>query len=1135
MGESAGVRDPTFRLSCLGPVGLLSPAGTKVPFRTRKQTALLLLLARRPGVPIPKAQLLDLLWSDDDEASARHSLSQSVSLMNKVLGCEAIAPAGTDQLALRAGVVWLDVTAFEDLVRAGRPREARALWRGNLLEGFPVQRAANFERWAEGERQRLARTMREVLAELVEAERSGGAWGAMRELAEELLVLDPLDEGAMLAFLEGLVLLGDRTVALRRYREFEALLAGELAAEPGPLLRAWVQRHRRGDGIPAGGAPTSPAQVSETPVLPVAQPVYGRHAEFAALWEAWEAARSGRGSCVFVQGAAGIGKSALAAKLANQVHVSGGAVCMVRCFRSEKAVPFAPVSALVRQLSRLPGFVAVSPLWIGELSRLVPELRERFPQAPQPMAIDDSARYRLCDAALRAAECVADELPLLLVVDDLQDADEATLALLHYFGRQVESQPTVLLGIHRAPSGNADFDRAFVETARVAGFARFLGLGALAEEEIARIVQQVFARRGLEAPALLLSRLSATAGGNPLQAIELALAIPAHEGRADALWLDGMERAAGTDGAAFEQTAAERLAQLAEPARQIASVLALAGRPLSDYDLAAVTRLPTSALASALLALEAAQFVRRSGPALAFTHERYRGRAEELVGPEERRAIHGAMAHHLSRSAAGNPAARYEVASHYAGAGRAKEARTHALAAARYAASVGAVRERSAALELTRSVSVKYDGRLAADLGACYLDLKEFERLDALCAEALDRRDLDRDLRDEFRFLGIAADHHAGRAPLPGVQAALEALLAETGPRFARDLDARNLLMRTADKAGDHRVVKRVARELRRRSAPPAGAPPSAHTLFATAYVIAKYYWPERALPLLEEASRLAQEEQNWELEHLCRIGAGVVLLQLGRYSESIENSCTALALSRKILDPLAEATSLNNIAVTEMALGNFDAALAQLLASASIDERFPRWAFRVYRFHNHGVLLLLSGDPDQAEREFTRALELAEVMGLWPMLTLSLAGQALCSQNKGELDRLRQRCRQLEDRIHGRRRVLHDRWTVEAALAWNSVANGHDVGAVLGNLALTRAELRKRDIDGWLRLELESVRLQEHASGQREEAQRRQLADEAKRYNARAIVREATARCEPPAGPGPPVAGPPRTGALGW
>jgi len=1107
MGESAGVRDPTFRLSCLGPVGLRSPDGAKLPFRTRKQTALLLFLARRPGVSVPKAQLLDLLWSDDDEASARHSLSQSVSLMNKSLGSEAIAPAGTDQLALRPGVVWLDVTAFEEHVKGGRPREARALWRGNLLEGFPIQRADGFERWAEGERQRLARAMREVLAELVEAERASGAWGAMRELAEELLALDPLDEGAMLAFLEGLVLLGDRTLALRRYREFETLLAAELAAEPGPPLRAWAQRQRRGEGV---DSPAAPAQVSETPVLPVVQPVYGRHAEFATLWEAWEAARSGRGSCVFLQGAAGIGKSALAAKLANQVHVSGGAVCLVRCFRSEKAVPFAPISALVRQLSRLPGFVAVNPLWIGELSRLVPELRERFPQAPQPMAIDDSARYRLCDAALRAAECVADELPLLLVVDDLQDADEATLALLHYFGRQVGAQPTVLLGVHRAPSGNVDFDRAFVETARSAGFARFLGLGALGGEEIARIVQQVFARRGLEAPAALLARLSTAAAGNPLQAIELALAIPAQEGRADPLWLDGVERAAGTEGAAFEQTAAERLGQLTEPARQVASVLALAGRPLTDYDLAAVTRLPTSALASALLSLEAAHFVRRSGPALAFTHERYRGSAEALVAPEERRAIHRAMAHFFARSAAGNPAARYEVAIHYAGAGRAKEARTHALAAARYAASVGAVRERSAALELARSVSGAYDGRLAADLGACWLDLKEFERLDALCAEALGRSDLDRDLRDEFRYLSIAADVHAGRAPLLGVQAALEGLLAETGPRFARDLDARNLLMRTADKTGDHRVVKRIARELRRRSAPSGGASPSAHSLFASAYVMAKYYWPERALPLLEEASRLAQEEQNWDLEHLCQDGIGTVLKYLGRYDEALAQHHCGLALARKTLNPLAEAASLNNIANVEMAKGSFDRAAAVMRESAKIDACYPRWPLRLFRYYNRGILQLLTGELGAARADLQFSLEEALNIDLWPTALCACGALGLCAVRQGDFSTLARRRRQLEQIAGTRLHTLPERWTVEATLAWDTAMNRGNLPSAVAMGERASRELERRDVDNWLRLDLELTEMQEKCGASRLQAQRARLALHAAEHHALGVQRAA-------------------------
>ena len=82
MPAQAGDPGHSFRLTCLGPVAFVSPAGAKVGFRTRKQAALLLLLARQPGEPVLKDQLLDLLWSEDDEASARHSLSQSVSLLN---------------------------------------------------------------------------------------------------------------------------------------------------------------------------------------------------------------------------------------------------------------------------------------------------------------------------------------------------------------------------------------------------------------------------------------------------------------------------------------------------------------------------------------------------------------------------------------------------------------------------------------------------------------------------------------------------------------------------------------------------------------------------------------------------------------------------------------------------------------------------------------------------------------------------------------------------------------------------------------------------------------------------------------------------------------------------------------------
>ncbi len=74
------------------------------------------------------------------------------------------------------------------------------------------------------------------------------------------------------------------------------------------------------------------------------------------------------------------------------------------------------------------------------------------------------------------------------------------------------------------------------------------------------------------------------------------------------------------------------------------------------------------------LALDEAQFIRRAGAALAFAHERYRESAEAAVPGEGRSRIHAALAAFLAKSAATNPATRYEAAHHFAEAGRRREA-----------------------------------------------------------------------------------------------------------------------------------------------------------------------------------------------------------------------------------------------------------------------------------------------------------------------------------------------------------------------------------------------------------------------------------------------------------------------------
>ncbi len=935
----------------------------------------------------------------------------------------------------------------------------------------------------------------------------------MRSVADALLELDGLDETAMLAQLSALTLLGDRTLALRRFVEYEARLKNELGAEPGPEMRDWAKHQRCGAQAPPGNGAVA-TRVSETLVPLAVTPLYGRTAEFAALWQAWDAARGGRGGCVVLVGPPGIGKTALASKLTDQVRVGGGAACIARCFRTERCVPFAPVSALVRQLASLPGFVALGEVWISELGRLAPELRERFPHAPPALAADDSARHRLCEATCRAGESVSFEQPLLLVVDNVQDADETTLALLHYYGRQVSGQRTLLVCVARSNDESGCDGGDFADQARAQGYAQIQRLGSLEEASLQRIAADVLMQRGLEASPPIVQSVGRLARGNPLHATELALAIPAHDGRPASDWLLGIADQACTAAESFEASAANRMAALSRGARSVTAALAVAARPLVEHEILTVTQLAPAELASAVFELEGGRFVRREGASFGFAHDSYAPVARGALEDAEQRQIHARLAAVLAESAARNPAARIEVALHLERAGIPGEARAHAVAAADFAGSVGAVSERAEALELVRRVSGKYDGAAAAALAECYLGLREFDRLDALCREARGQAVLPADQAREFRYLEIAADHHSGRAPLSTICDALEALLGEDGPGdFAHRDDAMTLLMRTADKTGAFGVVRATARAQRRAAASSTTGEPSAHALFASAYVFAKYYWPHRALPLLERARLKAEHEQNWELEHACRDGIGVVLKQLGRFVESTEQIGYSLALARRTLNPQAQATSLVNLAVSEIALGEYEVAAVHLEESAHIDAQFPRWPHRVFRYYNQADVAAENGRLDEAAATFQKALSLALDMDVWQVAVICYGGLARCDREQGHSSEASTWCDKLRALAGGREAAVTDRWPLESALAWDACIRGNGPSSATARLERAIRELSRRDVDQWLRLRLEEVRIKESMKGQVDEAGRQEIADLGRLYKAAAIVAGAEER----------------------
>lgn len=93
--------------------------------------------------------LLGLLWPELDAEHARDALSQAVYRLRQSLGPQAIASRGKEELAVDTGSIWCDAVAFERTLDAGSVREALEHYRGDLLPGFFLSGAPEWERWLE--------------------------------------------------------------------------------------------------------------------------------------------------------------------------------------------------------------------------------------------------------------------------------------------------------------------------------------------------------------------------------------------------------------------------------------------------------------------------------------------------------------------------------------------------------------------------------------------------------------------------------------------------------------------------------------------------------------------------------------------------------------------------------------------------------------------------------------------------------------------------------------------------------------------------------------------------------------------------------------------------------------------------
>jgi DNA-binding SARP family transcriptional activator/tetratricopeptide (TPR) repeat protein len=227
--------------------------------------ALLAQLAVAQPYGVSRDKLIAYFWPEAETDRARHLLSASVYVLRQALGDAAIVTAG-DDLALNPEVVRSDVRAFDAALDAGDLESAVSHYRGPFLDGFFLQDAGEFERWAEAERVRLAQRHAAALERLARDAMAGGDTIGAVSWWRSLTATEPLNSRAALALMEALVAAGDSAGALQYARAHERIVEEELGSALDPNIAAF-RDHLRNQAARRhlGSEPTVPSDPRAAP------------------------------------------------------------------------------------------------------------------------------------------------------------------------------------------------------------------------------------------------------------------------------------------------------------------------------------------------------------------------------------------------------------------------------------------------------------------------------------------------------------------------------------------------------------------------------------------------------------------------------------------------------------------------------------------------------------------------------------------------------------------------------------------------------------------------------------------------------------------------------------------------------
>lgn len=604
---------PSYSLRLLGTASLVDATGQPVPLSLGKPFALLAYLALEPE-GATRQELAALLWTASDAQHARLSVRAALHTLRTSLACEALDLG--DPLRLPEGWIRTDVDELTAALAVQDLETALRLWQGPLLGRYALPHAAGWERWLDERRTQLERQFGAALgAEAQRLREAGAADAACRYLASAVEV-QPYRYEHHLHLIEVLLDLRQHDAAQAALARARAHLEGEVEGAQLGHLQARLDALRAG---PAGGGGRH--------VLPLE--LVGRTQEFAELVRLWRALRGGSGRTALLSGPAGVGKTRLSAELARVSRAEGGTVVEVRAWEAERAAEWRLLIDVLGALYRLPGAHGTSSATDRVLSPLLPPALRSGPAQPAPVSADPASwTAQIADALCDLIAAVAEDAPLLLVLDDLQWADGASRSVLLQAARRQQGG-CLLLFTCRSGHTDASLRQALTALAQIPECYR-AELGPLSAAELEELL--AFLRERSEPAAFhqLRQQVQRLTGGVPLYIVELLKMLQRDGALAqeqDGCWAFRPERLSGPLELPQDLRALlhRRLDRLSLAAGAIAAALAEHGGTASAAALGERARLPSAELVPALDELIDAEIVHRAPDGgLQFSHDEFR-------------------------------------------------------------------------------------------------------------------------------------------------------------------------------------------------------------------------------------------------------------------------------------------------------------------------------------------------------------------------------------------------------------------------------------------------------------------------------------------------------------------------------